>query len=211
MNGRRFTLVYRSLLIVVTLFCVISGYCVYRHRSQRNAAAHFATLGGTVCYDYQDISQYPSGTKSTAAIEPKPASQSISPFREYFANVDMLLLSGSNVKDLDMVYLGNFPGLRVLSLANTSIDSQGLAYLKSLPELENLDLSGTLVTDSDLGVIGQLQNLRELDLTSTSVTNDGVEILRRLDHLKVLSLMHTRVSVERIELLRQQMPNTEIY
>lgn len=117
-------------------------------------------------------------------------------------------LSGCNVKDGDMAYLGQLPrveelllsrtritgvnslatgkSLRFIQLSNTQLCSEGLVGLETLPCLTRLDLSSTSV--SDVNCLGESQSITYLNLAKTRVTSEGITGLAHLPTLEHLML-----------------------
>jgi len=123
-------------------------------------------------------------------------------------------VSHSQVTDVGLMHLKQFPNLQAFNAGQTSITGAGLGFaprslstlqakhskfddrgceqLVRLTELRFVELQGTRVTDAGLLHLGKLPQLTTLDLSETEVTAD-VPALRGFPELQTLYLNRSRV------------------
>jgi Leucine-rich repeat (LRR) protein len=110
-------------------------------------------------------------------------------------------LSGTGVRDAELVHLTKAPRLRELSLAGATISDRGLAHVATLQQLTQLDLTQTEVTNAGLAHVARLTQLIDLNLQKTKVTDPGLTRLAGLSNLQRLVLSDTAVGDVGIEQL----------
>ncbi len=206
----RFSL--RTLLVVVTLACILLGTWVSRSIRQRNALAglHKSEMDLRVCYDYE----FDANGKPTGADPPGPAWLREPLGIDFFAMVVGIdfyrgatdadlgwlkqlpglrtceIFESPLVTDEGIAQLGAARGLKKLGLYNLEINGAGLASLRDCPSLQDLTIcSCSKLTDSGIAHVGSIANLRAFSMIATpNVTNAGFAELRRLAHLEELGL-----------------------
>jgi hypothetical protein len=169
----------RTLLIVLTIFCVALGWKVERARKQREAVAWVHEMGGSVKYDYE----YVDGAYSPKAKPPGPQWLRKQLGRHFFDDVveAVVLVVG------DVTPLSGLTRLERLDVYGSVTDVTPLAELTRLQEL---DLNGTELCD--VTPLSGLTRLQRLDLRGTQVSD--VTPLSGLTSLKWLTLGGTQVS-----------------
>ncbi len=124
----------RTLLIVLTIFCVALGWKVERARKQREAVAWVDEMGGSVSYDYEvDGVLKPPGPKwlrNLLGID-------------YFDDVVGVGFGTTQVSDVTP--LSGLTSLRALDLHSTQVSD--ITPLSGLTSLQALDLHGTQVSE----------------------------------------------------------------
>ena len=172
----------RTLLIVLTVFCVWLGWYLLRVEQQRDAVRWVAEDGGTVRYDYDfdlDDESIDDGKPSV----PKWLLDMLGV--DYFSTVTFV---GISMELSDVTPLATLKSLRFLYLSNTQVSD--VTPLTGLTNLEQLLLGKTQVTD--VTPLAGLTNLEYLDLSDTQVSD--VTALAGLSNLKYLWLKETLVS-----------------
>ena len=96
------------------------------------------------------------------------------------ANLHDLDLSGVDISDQDLSYLGSIPHLQRLNLSATGVSDTGLIHLSGLSDLRTLNLFDTGVSDAGMKHLAALQKLENLYLWKTKVTAAGVSHLEQL-------------------------------
>jgi hypothetical protein len=177
-----------SMFVVVTLLCVWLSVVVNRAHRQRDAVATIEALGGSVDYVESDQEE-PDETASDAF--PKPFLRRWLP-RDYFDEVRVVQLTGTQVTDADLAHLHGLTGLQALTLSSTRVTDIGLAHLHGLTGLQVLNLDGSHVTDAGLAHLNGLMGLEELHLGY--VTDAGLAQLRGLTGLRRLNLIGSQVT-----------------
>jgi Leucine-rich repeat (LRR) protein len=202
----------RTLLLLLTLICLLGGWYINRVHRQCQAVAWLREIGGIVSYNeltfdeendliITEPGEYPPrnswagklaqqiGVDYVAA--PQAASvdflQASNPddYRqlEKLPSLQVLYLWGSDIRDLRPV--GKLRQLKVLYLLETPCDN--LRPLAGLVELRQLSLAETPV--QDLSPLAGLKNLRNLDLSKAPVSD--LAPLRSLPNLRSLDLSAT--------------------
>jgi len=110
------------------------------------------------------------------------------------ANVGVLYLNNSQMRDVCLVHLVVMSILESLYLANTQVSDEGLVHLARLSNLQSLNLTGTQVSDAGLVHLARLSNLQSLNLNGTQVSDAGLVHLAGLSNLLWLDLNGTQVS-----------------
>jgi len=108
--------------------------------------------------------------------------------------VHSVVLSKTNVTDVDLVHLKKMSELRDLFLDHTKITDTGLEHLKGMKTLERLFLDSTKVTDTGLAHLKGLTKLRTLVLDNTPITDDGLVHLKRMSKMGILWLNNTKIT-----------------
>ena len=176
----------RTLMLVVTVFCIWMGITAKRAREQRQAVEAIREVGGFVYHEHQ---MHPSYSPS-----PKWLLRLIG--EDYFSSVSYVFMFGptagtdpsrSKVNDVSLAAIERFTDLRWLSLSNTQFTDAHMEYLNGLTKLEKLYLSGNPISDEGLLQLKGLTNLQELGLYATQVTDEGVMKLQEaLPNCKIL-------------------------
>jgi len=131
----------RTLLVVMTLFCVTLGIASYQARRQKAAVNKIHELGGVSLYEYN------LDDPNTMGEPPGPAWLVGLIGIDYFDDVVAVGLRDLPTTDADLELLRDLPDLRQLSIRRTNVTDAGLEHLKGLKHLEYLGLEGTNVTD----------------------------------------------------------------
>ena len=199
--GFRFSL--RTLLIVMTLACLVCGFFLNKLIRQRTAVRRFYELTAhrpdshgdhlvTMGYRYQGRDEYYKpiipkwqhpfrdlfgeeafGEVTGVQLLDTAATDEDLRYVAYFPTMERVSLSRTKVTDDGLFRLQACPKLRSLHLDSTAITDMGLARLSPFTELESLSLSGTKITDAGLFHLAKMQKLKELWLRNTAITNDG--------------------------------------
>ena len=226
-SRRRFQFRLRTLFVFMTLVCCGAGWLSFRlrqGRQQRDAVNTVERLGGSVSYDYENVSMH-FGPRL-----PKPGPEWLRNLLgdEFFTEPDGFFHIGESATDDDLVLIGTQKRLQFLELSGTRVTDEGLIHLQALSDLYRLTLSGTQIGGEGLWQLRRLRKLGFLDLTDTQVTDEalrnlcplvrldrlelsgtqvtdaGVADLRPLTRLSCLFLNNTQVSDEGLLLLRGQ-------
>ena len=209
----------RTLMLVVTVFCVWLGVTAKRAQDQRQAVVAIYKLGGRVLYDHQIEESDPPGPawlRQLIGVEyffnvarvylRKPDYHGRnSATRKRFTDADLEHLTGL-VRDLK-----RFSELQFLDLRYTQVTDEGLMHLKGLTNLLRLYLDDTQVTDAGLVRLKELTKLQFLFLTDNQVTDEGLVHLKGLTNLRWLLLGNTQVTDEGVQKLQQALPYCTIY
>jgi Leucine-rich repeat (LRR) protein len=125
--------------------------------------------------------------------------------------IDFAVSIGNKVTDAELATLSNLPDIEVLELGNNpGITDAGLAHLSGLANLKTLYLYGTSVRGPGIGVVATLPKLEALSLQGTPVTDRGILQLKNSKSLKWLQLNNTGVSDAAIQSLKFALPELEI-
>ncbi len=178
----------RTLMIVVTLFCIWLGITAKRAREQKYAVEAIRELGGMVFYEHQAIPFFAIGRSPPGFTIVEPGPKWLRRFigDEYFFTVSLV------------------------NLGELKTDDASLAAIKRLTNVKTLDLRNTQVTDIGLKHLKGWTDLTSLNLRDTNITDAGLEHLKGLAKLLVLQL-NNKVSDESVKELQQALPNCKIY
>ncbi|MCA9039596.1 MAG: hypothetical protein KDA65_04535 [Planctomycetaceae bacterium] len=148
------------------------------------------------------------------------------PYRQW--SVD---LSGTEIKDADLLFIARNNSIGKLNLSQTSISDEGMTQLATPMASENqpkqgygisnagpvrfsrltsLDLSHTHITDESIPTLLKFEQLRKLNLADTSITAECLPTLKKMAYLQILILDGTLLSSQKIDELRKSLPGTEI-
>jgi hypothetical protein len=202
----------RTLLVAMTMLCVVLGLWVNGAERQRRAVAAIQAAGGYVFYDYERpdaapiVGQLPGpdwlcerlgvdyfADVTYAYLSRRATDETVAHLRS-LTSLEELLLYGTPVSDVGLAHLSGLSRLEHLSLFGTQVTDVGVANLSGLTNLERLSLFGTQVTDAGVANLSGLTRLEELSLDGTQVTDVGLTHLVRLTSLKELSLIGTQVT-----------------
>lgn len=203
----RFSL--RTLLIAVTLLCIVLGTWIGRARRVDYAVEHFRRLGGDFGYHSQLL---PDGHVSWDTPIRGPAW-----VRKLFG--DNLFDSPAHLelgnkhpfKDPDLLPLGHLTELRQLFVGEQNeISGGGWVALEGLVRLQDLFVKQDKPrsTDAMLSHVAALKELESLQVTPSNFTADGVAHLKSLTKLRNLHLgqvMNLAAAMEHLKAL----PNLE--
>ncbi len=200
---RRLGCSLRSLLIAITLFCIILGTKVNQVKREREAIKALQAERVIMTFDY--LANGPTEPPGPAWLRKWIGN-------ELFTDVEMvsfkvLMLGGpvsENVNDDLLIHLRSLPGVKYLMLEGCDdITDQGLVHLKGMVDLEDLMLSETKITGSGFDALRKLRNLKRLGLESTPVVDSSLAKLVSHKQLEELWLMDTKISDKAIPYLAQ--------
>ena len=166
-HKRRFQFGLRSILVVMTLFCLLIGAVaqpLLKARKHRQLLAQLEDLGARISSQGSVMREYSVGQ------------QLLSPFgskydRDYLYRIDF---SGASIVDDDLALLEQLPYLYRLNLSGTKVTDTGIDSVAACSTLYELDLSNTQVTDAGALKLRSLQSLAWLKTTGTAVTYDAL-------------------------------------
>jgi hypothetical protein len=106
------------------------------------------------------------------------------------SRLESLRLSGSAIRDEQLVHLRSLGRLKRLRLCSTEIDGRGLEHLLALPQLEALDLGNTCVEPQYLELLADHPGLKSMNLANTPIERQcRWRCLRGFHALKDLRIM----------------------
>jgi hypothetical protein len=181
----------RLLLVLVLALGSGLGWLAHKARTQRWAVAQIKRLGGSVIYDFQEVTGVPSDK-----MEPRgPRWLRGLIGDELFQEVAQVNLSGLDLRGVDLAWLESFPELQTLNLICAEIGDTGLARLcrLKLKRLRVLWLADCGISDSGLACLAGFDRLENLEVSYNPVTDAGLNNLRHLGNLETLSLVHTPI------------------
>jgi hypothetical protein len=89
-------------------------------------------------------------------------------------NIASLRLSGTQISDKSLQWIGSLPHLAKLYLDHTSVSDEGLIFLAKSKELRYLNLVGTKVTAQGLLALQQLPRLKSVYLYQSAVKPESL-------------------------------------
>lgn len=190
----RFSL--RTVLIVLTAFCVWLGWFLFQVEQQRDAVKWILDYGGTVSYDFET-----DDVGKAEGAQPSAPQWLIDRLGvDFFSSVTHV----SDVHHLqisDITPLAALKNLKVVDLSGTQVSD--VTPLLDQTNLDWLNLSDTLL--NEVTPLVGLTNLKVLILSGTPVSD--VTKLSGQTNLEHLILRRTQVSDEQIKKLKQALPN----
>ncbi len=212
----RFQFRLRTLLLLTllaSLACSAGVWWWKANSRQARAVAHFRQIGADIYFDFQwGASRHRENRgenqgwiyTSQGYLVPTWLCRLMG--EPTFGSVRDIWVTGTLVRNEDLLPLKDLPQLRSLHIANSSVNDEGLVHLRGLPELKSLELYGTLVQGPGLKELQALPKLEILFVTDANLTDDDLEYLSGL-RLQALGLERTRVTDAGIAQLRAIMPH----
>lgn len=208
----------RTILILVTLFCVGAGWYLHGVRRQQQIVGLVREGQGLVGYDYERRGGgYDPAQRSWvpdrllrslgrdffhAVVEvdfvsrpvddprpPHPQIEAALMSLNRLQQLDKLVLGGEQVTDANLAHVAKIRGLRELSLFDaTRLTDVGIGHLASLQRLKRLHVDAPLITDASLAIVGQMPELVEVSLTSGKFSDAGLEELGKVRSIPRISI-----------------------
>lgn len=145
-------------------------------------------------------------------------------------------LSGTNIEDDGISYLGKLRGLKNLALSGTPVTNRGVRELSACGSLETVALDDLPITDEAIRYLAQNRKIKELSLNATriacndrsawalfprlerlelretNVTDSSIMVLGRLRTLKFVDLRMNcpNVTWDGAQALRRELPQTTV-
>ena len=166
----------RTLLVVVTVLAVWSGWYANRALRQRQAVASIVAQGGKVVY----ASQRGSGET------PRPL-----PFlaqylgADFVESVSYVYFIGPEFDDTDLILLNDLRTTTWLVLHDCKVTGSGFYEVPSLRELRKLHATRTPLADHGIAYF-RGSKLQMLSIIDTAITDDGFENLAHCQSLETL-------------------------
>ncbi len=208
-QGSWFSFSLRTLLIVMTICCVVLGLWMKQLIRQRTAVRRFYELTAarhgpftTMGYRYQGKDGYY-----------KPlAHKWLHPWirEEAFGEVTSVQIMLTPATDADLRYLADVPTVERVRLNHTKVTDRGLRHLLACRKLRILLLDGLPITDDGLGQLVVLTDLEQISLTGTNVTDAGMDHLAKMTNLKHIWLRGTAITETGYARLKSALPGCEI-
>ena len=184
----------RTMLVAVTLLCVILSVWVVPAERQRRTVAAIEAMGGAVDYVPFLTHVQGSGVPDPRASEAFPITflrRWLPP--DYFDEILIVLLPDTRLTDTELDHLRGLTSLQSLFLSNTQNTDVALARLR-LTGLQQLNLGRSQVTDAGVAQLQGMTGLQDLYLGYTQVTDTGLVYLQGLTNLQGLGLNDTQVT-----------------
>jgi hypothetical protein len=163
----------RTVLVLVTLLCVVLGLWIVPAERQRRAVAAMEEFGGRVEYEGYD----PKGFLRRWL--PKDYFDGVREVH-FYRQTEPGLVHENQVTNTGLAHLQGLTGVQGVGLNSTQVTDGGLAHLQRLASLKGLWLNDTQVTDDGLMYLKRLTRLQWLNLFSTQVTDAGVAQLQQV-------------------------------
>lgn len=103
-------------------------------------------------------------------------------------------LSGTNIADDGIGYLGKLRGLKKLALASTAVTNTGVRELSACGSLEAINLDYLPITDEAIRYLAQNRKLKELSLNGTRVAMNDRSAWMSFPRLETIELCETNVT-----------------
>lgn len=208
-----FSFSLRTLLIAMTICCVVLGQWVGQLIRQRTAVRHFYELTANRTASHLGAGPVTMVYRYKGEGRSKPMVHKwLYPLfgEEAFGEVITVQLLDTLATDEDLRYLADVPTVEWVHLSNTKVTDKGLLYLLACPKLRNLTLDGLPITDDGLAQLIVLKELEEISLSRTQITDAGLEHLAKLPNLKNIWLRGTAITDGGYQRLKAALPRCEI-
>ena len=240
--GRKWHFSPRSLVIAPLLLAVILAPFVVGTRKRKLAVDAIIATGGSIKYSeeprnlgvFRRAAHFLDGLAfgppvECVALDDVKNVRSVLPYLKDLNAIQLLALSGSDVRDSDLDWIAEIHSLRTVDLHGVALSNDGLRRIAGLRNLEWLSLADTKVTDDGLenlqsmtelkhvalggcsGINGDglrfldgLTKLEELDLEATGVREPGLSHLLRLRNLRILSVVDAPVTRDEVLRFREK-------
>jgi hypothetical protein len=213
---RSFQFSLRTLLVLVTVGCLVGGWWINRAFQQRAAVRRFYELTAdrpsqhgdsltTMGYRYQGKDQYykPIIPKSLHWLGDMIG-------EECFGEVTGVQILDTPATNDDLKHLAVLPSVERIWLSRTKVDDDGMPLLKACPKLNFLGLDELPITDAGISHLTAFQNLESLSLSGTKITDAGLEYLAKLPRLKEVWLRNTAITDAGYQKLQAALPDCQI-
>ncbi len=177
----------RTMMLVVTVFCVWLGITAKRARDQKQTVEAIQDLGGTVFYDFH---YYEHESDGQTAIDSSRDPSSPRWLRDWLG--------------LDLFHRVRY--VRAVKLLQIPQPRIGIDLLGPVPQATQFSKR----IDEHMVHLAALHDLETLDLSHSSITDANLVHLESLTNLKLLFLMHTGVTDEGVERFQRALPNCKI-
>lgn len=172
----------RSLLIAMTVLCLLIGFKVKEMRDRRASVTAVDAVGGAS----KILIEGPEWLRKLIGDEKafhNVGSVSLTPSR---TDYDLIPDFDNLLRDI-IPHLNNFSHFYKLNIASSPVTDKGLSHLADLTYLEKLNISDTEVSDSGLKILEKIETLQLLNIRNTKVTPNGVaKFQKALPNCKVL-------------------------
>jgi hypothetical protein len=213
----RFSL--KTLLVLLTLFCVWLGTLANSANRQKRAVEAIQQSGGEFNYDYQrSPSRTGRGQSFSLRVEPPGPTWLRRILGDHYFITPVAMRMSETIIDDCLLHLAALPAIESASFGSVTFRNQdfdhlamltnlrSLAFHKctfrepqsfdALAELRNLEtfsLQDPNFGDDDVKHLSGAANLSQLFLYETAITDEGVAHFQKLHRLKMLSLSRTKV------------------
>ena len=203
----------RTLLVVMTVVCLVSGSWLNKAFRQREAVRRFYQLRGGRSDPYGLVTIL---YRHEGQIQSQPnVPEWLHPLRdaigdEAFGDPIGVQLQHTSATDDDLRNLEDVPTIEQLWLSRTNVTDQGMRSIQACPNLKVLDLDHTAITDDGIAPLATLKKLEFLSLTGTKVSDEGVRHLMRMTNLKEVRLKYTAISDDGFRELQTALPRCTV-
>jgi hypothetical protein len=194
----RFSL--RTLLILLTLFCVWLGMLASSARRQKRAVEAIQQSGGQFCYDYQLTRRGP-GLEIEFSYQVQPPGprwlRRILGDHYFITPLALNIARKSSLTDDCFSHLDALPFVESASFVDVAFQDSDLAHLKHLTNLRALGFLGRTrlgrTTSSRFEFLRHLRKLEMLGLSGERFGDDDVKYLSNALNLKFLTLYNSDI------------------
>ncbi len=186
----------RTMLVVVTLLCVLLALVIVPAQRQRRAVQKIraSSSRSEAVYDYEY--QGPHGW-SAELRGPEWLRHWVGV--DYFQQVVSVRLELKRGDEVTPNELADLPGLRQLAVYGMPITDDGLRTLACLRKMESLWFESNQITDDGLEYLSSLTELKSLGVVSNQVTGEGLRPLVAPGKLESLFLQSDSISPRGME------------
>jgi hypothetical protein len=203
----------RTLLVVMTVVCVVSGFFLNKAFRQRDAVRRFKQLTAKQPQTRRGPMLYlHEGDLHWEPIIPERWQLLCNWIgEEAFGQPYGVQLSSTGTTNHDLRHLRDLPSVEKIWLSSTKVTDEGLSNLHACRKLKYVALNNLPITDDGLSKLAVLTDLEEIALERTSITDAGLEHVAKLPKLKDLWLRNTAVTDDGYRKLQAALPRCNIH
>jgi hypothetical protein len=216
-NRRWFRYSLRTLLLLITLVCVVLGFKIVPVLEQKRAVSAVQELGGQVIYDYEfkkkvdrppsseppdwisgvlgvDFSHDVAVAKIFNVRDTDRVKKALPSLRHLRSLHELDLINIKDLRDNDFEFIDRMSELQDVAMYGDQLRGDVLQHLQNLAHLRKLALMWNQIDDQGLAFIAGTKELQTLDLDQNQVTDAGLQHLANLAELKYLVLAKNQIS-----------------
>jgi Ran GTPase-activating protein (RanGAP) involved in mRNA processing and transport len=215
-HRRWFSYSLKTLLLVVTVLCVLLCWKLQAVNKQRQAVSAIRKVGGDVIYDFEkephwlarfvgiDFLHDVIDVRIHINSEGPQDIHSIFPYLSQLRRLKILSIYDGIFKDEDLRYLAGLTDLVSVELYSNSITGDGFKYLTDQNKLTFLELHDNPITDKSLSAIASLPSLTWLSLSECALTDDCLPTLIQMKSLRRIDVVKSQMTPEGERRLKEQ-------
>jgi hypothetical protein len=207
----------RTLLLVMTVLCLVGGWWLNGAYRQRTAVRHFYALTAPRAnlLGYEQLTTFGYRNQGKDEYYKPIVPEYLHWLRDMigedcFGEVTGVQLNHTAATNDDLRYLADLPHIERVSLPSTQVTGEGLIRMPGCRNLRGLQLDQLPISDEAIESLLRFPQLESLSLNGTQVTDAGLEHLAKLTRLKELWLHNTKITDDGYKRLQAALPHCTI-